>query len=309
MQLLAVHLPKAQLTDTGRIDEQNVAESVKPGTGGRMPAAGVAPAHLAGSRVVLRRQSVEKRRLPDPAVPDQNCSAVVASGCTCSGACGTSGEGGAKALDSPAARGRATHSSDAHGVVWGQNCEHLIELVLADQVDLVDDDQRHCAATLGGDEKAIDERRPQRRPLHRNHDADDVDVGRDHPLPAWIAGIGPGQDGPPRKDLQDSVPVAVRYDQGLVAHRDGPLLLGGEPRRQDGGKNLAVTVDNAGSGRQTNDDPAPARGAVGRLQSLPRLGGSGTGLRRPAGDLGVLCLVVAAELSRKLQELTRGRTW
>ena len=55
-------------------------------------------------------------------------------------------------------------------------------LVVIQQIDLVHADRRLRAAALDGDQKAVDEPRPQRRRFHRDDVDDDVDVRGDEPL-------------------------------------------------------------------------------------------------------------------------------
>src|SRR6185369_3453463 len=77
-------------------------------------------------------------------------------------------------------------------------------LLLRDEVDLVDADERLRATPLDGDQIAVDQTWAERG-LADRYDLDDhVDVRGDEALPVWIDRIGSREHGPARQDGSES---------------------------------------------------------------------------------------------------------
>jgi len=74
-----------------------------------------------------------------------------------------------------------------------QRRQFRLALAGGDEIDLVHADHGPRAAAEDGDEKAVDEARPQGRRLQRDDIHHDVDVGRDEPLHVGIERIGARQ--------------------------------------------------------------------------------------------------------------------
>ena len=125
------------------------------------------------------------------------------------------------------------------------------------QIDLVDADRRLRPAALNGDQKTIDEPRPQWRRLD-GHDMDDeIDVRGDQALDAWIERVRTREDRSPGKNLHQAPQRAIdRLGDHPIANRERAALPPGDLRRDHAVDLTAVEKKAASSAGNGDDDRA-----------------------------------------------------
>src|SRR3954449_1675881 len=216
-QRLQREVPQTELANAGRVDEiRAAAEVVKRGGGGGV-AAGASFMQLAGGDIETFVERVEDRRLADAAVADQRARFSFHY---------------TAQFGDPFARfdgtGDHRHAERAIRIERGQLARAF---VVIQQLDLVYADRRLRTAALDGDQKTIDEPRPQRRRFHRYDMDHDVDVGGDKALHAGIQRIGTREHGAARQNAGEAAHAVRGFGDDAVADGQRAFLANGELRR------------------------------------------------------------------------------
>lgn len=133
---------------------------------------------------------------------------------------------------------------------------------IAGGIDLVDADGHRDAASLCGDEVAVDEAWAKRR-VHGGYDKHNaVEVRDEHAFDGGLHRVGPRERGAPLEHLNDDDVVVGFGESDLVADRESGSLNLRDSARHAGVEELLLAANAAAAGPDLDDHRAPCGGVL-----------------------------------------------